>query len=145
MSPFPLLFVYGTLKKDFYNHFYLKDKTIYLHPFALEGFQLYLDRVDGAEYEKYRRLAKTEYDPWPYLKRSDGLVHGELYQIVNEDVLQALDKLEGVDEGFYGRELIDTVIGQCYLYVYLPPLTSHAVPIKNFTLQEQGLYQGDFS
>jgi gamma-glutamylcyclotransferase (GGCT)/AIG2-like uncharacterized protein YtfP len=143
MKSTSLLFVYGTLKRGFHNHYYIADKTTYLHPFSLDGFQMYLDKSLDEECRQLRTFAKTSFDPWPYLKYGKGSVSGELYQINEMDVLVSIDQLEGADDNFYQRELISTVVGDCFLYIYLPELSSEAQEIRTFTLQDQGLYQGD--
>lgn len=143
MDQSSLIFVYGTLKKGFSNHHYLQGKATYLHPFVLEGYQMFLDRSTDLECQKLRELAQTSFDPWPYLKSGTGSVEGELYQLHDQQLLNCLDQLEGVDEGLYQRLMVSTIIGQCYLYVTSQALSSSAQPIRTFTLQDQGLYQGE--
>lgn len=143
MDQSSLIFVYGTLKKGFSNHHYLQNKATYLHPFVLEGYQMFLDRSEDLECQKLREKAQTPFDPWPYLKAGEGSVEGELYQLHDQQLLRSLDKLEGVDEGLYQRLIVSTIIGECYLYVTLSPLSSSAHPIRTFTLQDQGLSHGE--
>lgn len=139
-----LLFVYGTLKKGFHNHYYLAGKTTFLHPFVLHDAQLYLDRFGDADCEKLRLKAQTPFDPWPYLKNEVGpQALGELYQVDDPTLFDELDRLEETDLGFYQRQLIPTVIGDCYAYFFLPPLQAKAEKISEFTLEQQGKYSGD--
>lgn len=68
-----MLFVYGTLKRDFGNHRLLGDSQ-FLGEASTEG-QLYSAGI-------------------PYMKHGPGQVQGEVY-IVSDETLRRLDRLEG--------------------------------------------------
>lgn len=91
----PRLFVYGTLKKGFRNHHFLKGARLLSDEAEMEGFLLHLGGYPG-------------------MIDGHGIVHGELYEIT-EDMLPALDRLEGVPVLFQ-RNWIEGA----YVYFYQP-------------------------
>ena len=91
------VFVYGTLKRGFYNHRLLEEKSASF--------------VGTARTRDPMRLVLGEYGI-PYLMpegEASGPVFGELWR-VDDDALDALDVLEGVDEGMYVRVRLQLVL-----------------------------------
>ena len=91
------VFVYGTLKRGFYNHRLLEEKSASF--------------VGTARTRDPMRLVLGEYGI-PYLMpegEASGPVVGELWR-VDDDALDALDVLEGVDEGMYVRVRLQLVL-----------------------------------
>ncbi len=96
------LFVYGTLKRGYSRHWIL-DGFPFLGRAKAKGFVLY------------------DLGPYPAMVPEDGLVYGEVYE-VSEEVLQALDWVEGVPV-LYRRELIEVVFEdgtplKAWAYIY---------------------------
>lgn len=96
-----LIFVYGSLKKGFHNHFRFieSNHAIYLRKYLTEP--------------KYTMLHLGEF-PGVY-QGGDTAISGELYNIP-VDFLSILDELEGCPY-FYKRILIDTDEGQAWMWV----------------------------
>lgn len=91
-----LFFIYGTLKKNFYNHHILQNLNI----------DRPLSKVTTVE--KYPLFVLK--DPFPYLQNNKGEgfnVIGELYEIP-EECLSILDNFEGVPY-LYKRGVLDVV------------------------------------
>ena len=78
------VFVYGTLKRGLYNHYWIQD-----------GSYLGRRRLIGARLHNLGRF------PMALLTESDAVIHGELYR-VSEAGLRHLDQLEGYPS-FYDR------------------------------------------
>jgi len=91
------IFVYGTLKKGFRNH-YLLQNAKFLCDYRLSGF-----------------VMGTFNNDFPFIIRKDGIVYGELYEITPE-ILEDLDILEGHPD-FYVRILINDGTHEFYIYV----------------------------
>lgn len=72
-----LVFVYGSLKKDYWNH-----RVLGSSPFVRE------DCVGDAEL--YR-----PYPEFPVMFEGNGIVHGEVYRITDTSTWRFLDYLEG--------------------------------------------------
>ena len=99
----PLVFVYGSLKRDKRLHFYLKEAT-------------FLDKVITCE--KFTMiLSKSKW--YPYLLKDKRVrIKGELYKI-DFKTLKKLDRLEEVPF-YYKREKICVKGKKSYLaYVYI--------------------------
>ena len=101
------LFVYGTLKRNFHNH-YLLEKAEYL----------------GTGHTKYKFALYVNGIPFVIKTEQVSQIHGELYEI-NDKTLKQLDMLEGHPD-WYFREQIDIVSasGQtinAWLYFYPEP------------------------
>lgn len=99
-------FVYGSLKKGFYNHHYLKDSK-----YIDEGFisNYYLLSINNKRY--------------PALLKGKGIVKGEVY-LVDRLSLKNLDVLEATREKLYIR-IYDKVFLKnkkrkvnSYIYIY---------------------------
>lgn len=89
------IFVYGTLKNGFYFHdsFLGGEKSVFLGKAVTStDFTLYIDSLPNMVREV-----------------SDNGVKGEVYE-VSEEVLKALDKLEG-HPNFYKRDMIEVNLG----------------------------------
>jgi len=87
------LFVYGTLKQGFHNHYLLEDAEFI---------------CKAATKEKYPMINTEEYFPYLINEAGKGYnIEGELYQI-DEEILSVLDILEGYPE-HYDRKKIKVV------------------------------------
>jgi gamma-glutamylaminecyclotransferase len=96
------VFVYGTLKKNFNNH-YLLERSKFEGKATISGFKMVdLGAFPGA--------VRTE---------DQSVIHGEVYSI-SLDTLKRLDQLEGHPD-FYKRERVSTKYGQAWVYA-LPEL-----------------------
>ena len=71
------LFTYGTLKKGFHNHKFIKD-SLFLGFYSLPKHDMYLYVYYG----------------FPYITKGNGDVFGELYEVADEEMFY-VDKLEG--------------------------------------------------
>ena len=71
-----MIFVYGTLKRGFYNHHYLEQERFVGEAITLHRYALYKNRI-------------------PYLQPSPPIshVHGEVYE-VSPETLRVIDVLE---------------------------------------------------
>lgn len=105
----PYVFVYGSLKRGFFNHdHYLKGSTQIAVDVWLEDHALVHLGAFPAMY-----------------KANNFRVKGEVYQ-VSLDTLKALDRLEGVAQGFYFRTRVSVktspgIIHFCYAYCQYTP------------------------
>ena len=93
-----IVFVYGTLRRQHYNHSYLEHSEFiaeFVTPaeFSMINLGLFPAVIEGGS----------------------TAIHGELYK-VDDDTLSALDVLEGVPS-FYSRIHLDTDYGQAFMYV----------------------------
>ena len=87
------IFVYGTLKKGFHNHGFLKSATY----------------IGDAWTKKEYTLLTDHYNGLPYVIREPSYpIQGELYE-VDEFTFMTIDNLEGHPH-FYYRELVDLFI-----------------------------------
>jgi gamma-glutamylcyclotransferase (GGCT)/AIG2-like uncharacterized protein YtfP len=90
-----LLFVYGTLMRGQRLHRHLKSQPTIEY--------LGSGRIRGDLYRPHRRSY-----PGAVRTRAERYVHGELYRLHNpSQILRAIDKLEGLDEGLFVRRLVD--------------------------------------
>lgn len=110
----PLIFVYGTLKRGGSNHAYLAGQRCMGAARTMPGYTLYLP----ADY------------PGMVAKTSDREgVTGELWEVIPE-CLSELDRLEGIAEGLYAREVVPMIAPHDRLtvesYLYLRPLAGCA-------------------
>ena len=88
------VFVYGTLKKAYWNHRLLAGRAKFLGDTTITG-KLYNFGLPG------------------YVMGDEGTVHGELYSFDDPTVLKDLDRLEGYNEqnpgkSFYIRSVVST-------------------------------------
>jgi len=92
-----LVFVYGSLKKNFSNHHILEEAKYKCKAKTLKKFDMY----------------KEDYYNYPYLlKRTTAQSHnikGELYEIDRDDILKKLDEFENVPN-YYERHTIKVKI-----------------------------------
>ncbi len=87
-----LLFVYGSLKKGFDNHQILSK---------------YAKRLGKATTVKKFGMFEDSFGNYPYLiSIPHTRVHGELYQITRRELMEKIDKFEGVPE-YYQRKKIE--------------------------------------
>ncbi len=103
-----LLFVYGTLKRGFPNHRYLKGSKFVGRGRTKEKYALYVAAV-------------------PYVVKGMRVSHilGEVYE-VSKRTLSEIDRLEGHPE-HYRREKVEIVLEdgrilRCWLYFFPRPL-----------------------
>jgi len=75
------VFVYGTLKKGFSNHFFISDCEFICKSKTIDKYQLY-PNIDRS---------------FPYLiiNEKSQNIYGELYKIEDKEILETLDILEG--------------------------------------------------
>ncbi|OUS47869.1 Butirosin biosynthesis, BtrG-like protein [Ostreococcus tauri] len=91
------VFVYGTLKRDLWNHKILRN-----------GASKYVADVKTRRADFKMFLAEAGY-PYLTMVELDGrIVHGELYE-VNDQTLEMLDALEEISSGLYSREELECV------------------------------------
>ena len=95
------MFVYGTLKRGFYNH------NTYLRHAESNGSAVFLD--NGKTIDKYSLKLLGERNIPAFLELEEWMpqetgsrIEGEIFEI-SGDVLQAMDILEGVATGHYFR------------------------------------------
>lgn len=87
------IFVYGTLKEGFHNHYLLEDAEFI---------------CEATTKEKYPMVNTEEYFPYLLNKKGEGHnIQGEVYRI-NKAILAMLDVLEGYPE-HYTRETIEVL------------------------------------
>lgn len=86
------IFVYGTLKSGFVNHFYLKNEKFISTASTLEKYQMY----PSLNFE------------FPFLIKSEkfDFIKGEVFEVNSKEVLELLDNLEGYPD-LYLKEFID--------------------------------------
>ena len=113
-----LVFVYGTLKKGYYNHYFLKDSKFIDEAITKEKYALY--------FLKY-----------PYVIKNAKIsqIYGEVYE-VDDTTLIDLDFLEG-HPNFYRRELIPVILlnknktVDAWIYFY-PEKKGNLIPSGEF-------------
>lgn len=89
-----IVFVYGSLKRGFYNEHFLKDAK--------------LIAKDATTQQKYELYPSADYF-FPYLFdeidcEKSRHIKGELYEVDEVFLTKTLDVLEGVDKGLYSRK-----------------------------------------
>ena len=121
-----LLFVYGTLKRGYYNH------NVYLRLAEVNGAAKYLGNATTREKFALKILGERCV-PALMEEPPDFFVHGEVY-CISDDVLEAMDLLEGVAEGHYFRrqrtvqmqtnkmESLNSNEETCWVYMQTPKL-----------------------
>lgn len=88
------IFVYGSLKKGFYNEHFLKNaKLIAKDAITQRKYELY----PSIDYFFPYLFSEIDYDKSCHIK-------GELYEVDEVFLAKTLDVLEGVDQGLYSRE-----------------------------------------
>lgn len=94
-----LVFVYGTLKREFYNHCVMEQSGgTYLGEASLSNM-----------------FTMISCGPYPALvKGGEGTIHGEVYDVTD---MIPLDRLEGYPH-HYNRELVETPYGEAWVYYY---------------------------
>lgn len=93
-----LVFVYGSLKKRFYNHsLLLSSEFISIHITEPKHTLVDLGAFPAV------------------LNTGNTAIHGEIYR-VSEDVFSELDRLEGYPR-YYDRVLIPTEFGDAWVYI----------------------------
>ena len=84
--------MYGTLKKGFVNHSYLKDEKFISNASTLEKYQMY-PSLNFA---------------FPFLIKNEkfDFIKGEVFEVTSKEVLILLDNLEGYPD-LYTKDFID--------------------------------------
>jgi gamma-glutamylcyclotransferase (GGCT)/AIG2-like uncharacterized protein YtfP len=100
-----LIFVYGTLMKNFWNNYFLEDSEFLGEVQTVERYGLYIEGL----------IPKLN-------EEKNYVIYGELYNI-SKDTLQKIDSLEGnddEDQGDYFRKIIQVsrVDGKIYNNVW---------------------------
>lgn len=130
----PKLFVYGTLKKGYTNHYILEMLGAELIGKAmLPNSELYVGRLPDC-----RRL--------PYLIKGDDKVSGELYHVPKK-ALKYLDIFEGVPH-FYNREKLTVTTRddkvEAWIYVFQEDgQLGHCFKENKHKLQKCNTYKDD--
>ncbi len=103
------VFVYGTLKKGFRLHKYLKNAK-FLGEGFIQGYDMYLVSW------------------YPAVVKGKGIVYGEIYE-VDEETLKILDKVE--DEGVLYKRIEETIyLGKrkekikAFVYLYVREISN---------------------
>lgn len=108
---FFFVFVYGTLKQNFLNY------ERYLRPSLERGKALLCSPACHTTHRYPLRIFGQRSVPVLYDRRGTGCkVKGELY-FVDDDVLNALDMLEGVHLSFYYRTVSTSAV--CSVAIFL--------------------------
>lgn len=130
-----LVFVYGSLKKDHWNHHYLEtsqfmgEGVTYPH-FVLTdcGFPYMIPSQSVSDEAQRAMLAP---------------VVGEVYKVTDEAVIASLDRLEGVDYGHYEKQKVRVIVDGVFLtaetYVPVEKEMAAQYPVCNKT--EEGYFQ----
>ena len=93
-----LVFVYGSLKRGFYNHG------------LLENSEFISEYKTGANFTLLDLIAYPA-----VLNEGTTSIKGEIYR-VNENTFKQLDQLEGYPR-FYDRIVIETKMGNAWMYI----------------------------
>lgn len=119
-----LVFVYGTLKKGHGNHRVLGDSEFLGEYTTADNFIL----TDcGFPY----MVPNTHGEP----------VSGEVYRVVDPDIMEGLDGLEGVAYGHYEHLEIDVVGLGSKATAYIPCNETEALRYPECKFNEKGEYQ----
>lgn len=104
-----LVAVYGTVKRNHYNHITLAelDEVKYLGTITLDGFRMF---------------SINQWFPGIVYSETDSIEDVEVFEIT-ETQLKALDQLEGFnrfkqDSSLYLRRSVTTPFGEAWIYVY---------------------------
>lgn len=114
------IFVYGTLKKGFYNHKFLKDAK-YIGNSFINNY--YLVSIKNKKY--------------PGILKGKGIVFGEIY-LVDNTLLKKLDILEEIKEKVYNRIKIKSFLINkkrllnSYMYLYNTKLNTFILNKNKF-------------
>lgn len=144
--PLPLdtyVFVYGTLKKGFYNY------DVYLKPAVEFGKAELVGAAQTAQPDFHLVLKRDRFVPCLYRAPSEGYnVLGEVYR-VDKDALEALDILEAVAEKYYLREEIDVEIlggerrGETIVcHAYIMPIRDELLTLERVPVYSEELHVG---
>ena len=99
------VFVYGSLKKGFKNHFLLSDSEYIGSGHTVEKYALYIDKIS-----------------FVYKKKPVSVIYGEIY-LVDANTLANLDRLQYQPTWYY-RELVEIMIDGldsieiCWIYFF---------------------------
>ncbi len=122
-----LLFVYGSLKKGFDNHQILSK---------------YAKRLGKATTVKKFGMFEDSFGNYPYLISTPHTrVHGELYQITRRELMEKIDKFEGVPE-YYQRKKIEVKShhGVQRAFVYIQSHTATPANQKHLSEWKEDTY-----
>ena len=103
------IFVYGTLKQGFYNHYYLKDET-FLGPdvTAAAHYDMFEYKSDEAGYNSYPAI----------FENGSFYITGEVYE-VSPATLARIDALEDLDVLYIRRHIKLANFGEVQTYISL--------------------------
>jgi len=97
------LFVYGSLKRGFYNNCVLKDSNFVKEDTITAPFTM-------ISFGSFPALVQDNYGSWRSIK-------GEIFELTDKDIIKAVESLEGFPS-FYKRKSIVTNSGVlCDVYV----------------------------
>jgi gamma-glutamylaminecyclotransferase len=105
------IFVYGSLKTGFGNHWLLSEKGLVGEGATASGIVLH---CDGG---------------FPFAVRGDGVAYGEVFQITSS-ILDDMDYLEG-HPAWYKREMVEIALenGEIHdAWIYLNPQEAKSLP-----------------
>lgn len=148
-APLPVdtyVYVYGTLKRDFYNY------ETYLKPAVVRGKTEFIGAAQTKHADFHLVLKKDRFVPCLYrtpAAAQDGYcVPGEVYKC-DADVVEALDILEAVAEKYYLREEIDVEIldgerkGETIAcHAYIMPLRDDLLSLARIPMYTAELHEG---
>ena len=113
-----LVAVYGSLLKGLSNHRVLADSVL-LGNDTVHGFIMY------------------DLGAFPAILKGEGVIDAEIYEVVNSQIMQGLDHLEG-HPNFYKRELAKTSYGDAWIYVLN---IEYRRPLDDKTIVENGSWR----
>ena len=121
------VFVYGSLKKGFYNHSLLSSSR-------LIGVAKTLEKYCMIDMGSFPGVSITE---------EVSVISGEVYE-VSEEEFERLDMLEGYPS-FYNRKKVKVIIGYAEMEVWMYYLNNSRDWSKNFALKSGVWKEGEYS
>ncbi len=118
------VFVYGTFKKGFPLHYYLKKNT-YIGKGTLDNYEMYEVASGG----------------YPAIIRGKGKINGEVYEVDNYTIF-TLDMVEG--EGYLFKREWETIVMEdgrkihAWVYVYLRMINGEQKRIPSGEWKQEG-------
>lgn len=112
------VFVYGTLRRGFRAHRFLKDALFVGTTFTDANYTMYT-----SVHRDYPRVVTG----------GNRSIFGEVFE-VSDTVLKELDAYEGVASGLYQRKSVKTDLGVAFMYVFNKPT-------QQFDIIEHGVWE----